>query len=78
MGSAQRAPGREHIPEYPRGFIVLRVLQLVITIIVLGITAYTMAVVAFVSNSLMTFTVRSQIVYEPPLFIRRELLVSDC
>jgi hypothetical protein len=56
MGSAQRAPGREHIPEYPRGFIVLRALQLVLTIIVLGITAYTMAVVSFVSNSLMTFT----------------------
>lgn len=58
MGSSvQRAPGREHFPSYPRGFIVLRVLQLIVTIIVLGITAYTMAVIAFVSNTVMIFTV---------------------
>lgn len=57
MGSTNRAPGREHFPNYPKGFIALRILQLIVTILVLGLTAYTMAVVPFVSNVIMLFTV---------------------
>jgi len=56
MGSTHRVPGREHIPNYPKGFIVLRILQLIVTVLVLGLTAYTMTVIHFVSNILMLFT----------------------
>jgi hypothetical protein len=41
--SAVRAPGREHIPIYPKGFIGLRIAQLVLTVIILGLAAYGLA-----------------------------------
>ncbi|KAK0730424.1 hypothetical protein B0H67DRAFT_561659 [Lasiosphaeris hirsuta] len=34
------APGREHIPVYPKGFMALRIVQLVFAIIVMGLAAY--------------------------------------
>ncbi|KAM7222914.1 hypothetical protein V8F06_001812 [Rhypophila decipiens] len=38
--SAVRAPGREHIPLYPKGFIVIRILQLIFGVIILGLGAF--------------------------------------
>ncbi|KAK0729612.1 hypothetical protein B0H67DRAFT_559211 [Lasiosphaeris hirsuta] len=38
--SAVRAPGHEHIPLYPRGFIALRIVQLVFAVLLLALAAY--------------------------------------
>ncbi|KAL1838810.1 hypothetical protein VTJ49DRAFT_2203 [Mycothermus thermophilus] len=37
--SAVRLPGREHIPIYPRGYLALRILQLVLACCIMGVTA---------------------------------------
>jgi hypothetical protein len=54
--SAERLPGREHIPIYPTGFVTVRILQLIIAIICLGLTAYTVAVLPISGAALMLFT----------------------
>jgi len=38
--SAARAPGHEHIPLYPAGFIALRIVQLVLAVLLLALGAY--------------------------------------
>jgi len=38
--SAARAPGHEHIPLYPSGFIALRIVQLVFAVLLLALAAY--------------------------------------
>ncbi|KAM3532723.1 hypothetical protein NHJ13051_000186 [Beauveria bassiana] len=40
MGSAVRAPGREHMPNYPKGWITIRILQLIIAVVTLGLCSY--------------------------------------
>lgn len=35
-----RPLGREHIPAYPKGFIAIRIVQLVLALIVLGLAGY--------------------------------------
>lgn len=45
--SNQRVAGREHIPIYPKGFIALRIVQLVLALIILALAAYGVALVAF-------------------------------
>ncbi|KAI0468501.1 hypothetical protein F4859DRAFT_205720 [Xylaria cf. heliscus] len=52
----ERAAGREHIPIYPKAFITVRIIQLVLGIICLGLTAYAVAVVPIVGAILMLFT----------------------
>lgn len=52
-----RRPGEEHIPRYTPGFIVLRILQLIVGLVVLGLSAYSVAVVPFSGNCLTLFTV---------------------
>jgi hypothetical protein len=37
---AARPLGKEHIPTYPPGFIAIRIVQLVLAVIILGLTAY--------------------------------------
>ncbi|OAQ66849.1 membrane-associating domain-containing protein [Pochonia chlamydosporia 170] len=37
----QRKPGREHIPNYPPGWVTIRYLQLFLAIAILGLSAYT-------------------------------------
>ncbi|KAK4132571.1 hypothetical protein BT67DRAFT_360130, partial [Trichocladium antarcticum] len=49
--SAARAPGHEHIPIYPRGFTGIRIVQLVLAILILGLAAYTVALLAYDGNS---------------------------
>ena len=55
--SAQRAPGREHVPLYPKGFIAIRIVQLVVAVIILGLIAYSMSLIIFDGNCLNIFTV---------------------
>lgn len=57
--SKQRAPGREHIPRLPRGFISIRVIQFVVALPVLGLSAYTLALLAWAGNVLSLLTVRA-------------------
>ncbi|KAI3324567.1 hypothetical protein HD806DRAFT_534030 [Xylariaceae sp. AK1471] len=52
----ERPAGREHIPLYPKGFIVARIIQLVIGIICLGLTAYAVAIIPINGAALMLFT----------------------
>jgi hypothetical protein len=35
-----RRPGWEHVPIYPKGFIAIRIVQLVLALIMLGLTSY--------------------------------------
>lgn len=55
--STERAAGREHIPIYPKGFIAIRIIQLVIAVIILGLIAYSLSLIIFDGNSLNIFTV---------------------
>lgn len=57
---SERAAGREHIPIYPNGFVAVRIIQLVLGIICLGLTAYTVAVAPLIGAILMLFTVCPQ------------------
>ncbi|KAL1853681.1 hypothetical protein VTK73DRAFT_8879 [Phialemonium thermophilum] len=45
--SAVRPAGREHIPLYPKGFIAIRIVQLVLAVIVIGLAAYGVSLAAF-------------------------------
>lgn len=40
MGSSVRAPGKEHMPNYPKGWITIRILQLIVAIVTLGLCCY--------------------------------------
>ncbi|KAI0444893.1 hypothetical protein F4803DRAFT_510216 [Xylaria telfairii] len=53
---SERAAGKEHIPIYPKGFVAVRIIQLVLGIICLGLTAYTVAVAPLIGAILMLFT----------------------
>lgn len=66
MGAQTPRPaGMEHIPRYPRGFLVLRVLQLIGSFICLGLSAYGIAVLVLPGNGLMLFTVSKTIPSSP-------------
>ncbi|KAK3496720.1 uncharacterized protein B0T23DRAFT_63133 [Neurospora hispaniola] len=45
--SSDRAPGREHIPLYPKGFIAIRIIQLIIAILIAGLSAFGVHIFAF-------------------------------
>ncbi|KAK4155526.1 hypothetical protein C8A00DRAFT_13459 [Chaetomidium leptoderma] len=47
---ASRLPGREHIPIYPKGFVAIRIVQLVLAVLVLGLAAYGVSEIAFDGN----------------------------
>lgn len=55
--SSERIAGREHFPVYPKGFIAVRIVQLVLAVICLGLCAYGVTLFAFSGDSLMLFTV---------------------
>ncbi|KAK3945373.1 hypothetical protein QBC46DRAFT_372062 [Diplogelasinospora grovesii] len=42
-----RPAGREHFPQYPKGFIAVRILQLIFAVIVLGLSAFGVWYLAF-------------------------------
>ncbi|KAH8682277.1 hypothetical protein BX600DRAFT_505882 [Xylariales sp. PMI_506] len=54
--STQRTAGREHVPLYPKGFIAIRIIQLVLSLVVLGLSAYGVAYLVFSGDCLMLFT----------------------
>lgn len=54
---AYREPGMEHIPLYPKGFIALRIIQLIFSVIIVGLSGYTVALAAISGNCAMMFTV---------------------
>lgn len=56
--SNQRQPGREHFPLYPKGFIALRIVQLVLAVVVIGLTGFGVTYAAFSEVALLLFTVR--------------------
>lgn len=45
--SAEREPGKEHIPVYPKGFIAVRIAQLVLSVIIVGLTGFGVAGLPF-------------------------------
>ncbi|KAH7086015.1 hypothetical protein BKA63DRAFT_549020 [Paraphoma chrysanthemicola] len=59
---AERLAGREHIPIYPRGFIALRIVQLVLGVIILGLCSFGVAGYAFSGDILMLFTALATII----------------
>lgn len=61
MASTARLAGKEHMPHYPPCFLALRVLQFLFSIVLLGILAYTVYIVAFSGNCLMMAIVRNSI-----------------
>ncbi|KAK6948856.1 hypothetical protein Daesc_008927 [Daldinia eschscholtzii] len=54
--SSRRVSGREHIPLYPRGFVAIRIIQLVFGIICLGLSAFGIVYLVFAGDSLTLFT----------------------
>ena len=55
--SAQRPAGREHIPLYPKAFITVRILQLIVAIACLGLSGWAIAYLVFAGDALTLFTV---------------------
>lgn len=53
----QRAAGREHIPLYPKGFIAIRVVQLILALVVTALCAFGIYLLPFSGNCLMIFVV---------------------
>lgn len=48
--SISRPYGREYIPAYPQSFIALRIVQLILSVAVLGLDAYTISLYSFDAN----------------------------
>ncbi len=71
--SAERPPGREHIPAYPSYFRILRRLQFSVSVAVLGLDAYGLSVLSFAGDELMMFTVGSLLPAPPPIIARADL-----
>lgn len=53
--SNQRMPGREHWPLYPKGFIGLRIVQLVLAVCVLGLAGFSTALISIDGLHLILF-----------------------
>ncbi|OBR10275.1 Integral membrane protein [Colletotrichum higginsianum IMI 349063] len=51
----QRVAGREHIPLYPKGFIAIRVVQLILALVVTALCAFGIYLLPFSGNCLMIF-----------------------
>lgn len=57
--STGQPAGREHFPVYPKGFIAIRIVQLVVAVIILALDAYTLTEILTTGNELNIFTVGS-------------------
>lgn len=55
--SSARPAGREHIPLYPKGFIAIRIVQLVLAVIILALAAWSLSMLGLVGPVLSIFTV---------------------
>lgn len=65
--SSQRPAGREHIPLYPRGFVIVRILQLIFGLICLALSGYGIAYLVFAGDALTLFTVSDLVLPYPTL-----------
>ncbi|KAI1314182.1 hypothetical protein F5Y03DRAFT_389658 [Xylaria venustula] len=52
----ERPVGREHFPIYPKGFVAVRIIQLVLGIICLGLSAYIVSIIPINGAVLVLFT----------------------
>ncbi|KAI1282636.1 hypothetical protein F5Y07DRAFT_193787 [Xylaria sp. FL0933] len=52
----ERAAGREHFPIYPKGFVAVRIIQLILGVICLGLSAYITSVIPITGAVLVLFT----------------------
>lgn len=68
--SSHRLAGREHIPLYPKGFIALRFVQLILAVVILGLCAYSITVYNDPGIALNLFTVSSPTIGSGTLFGR--------
>lgn len=59
--TAHREPGMEHIPKHPRGFIIVRIIQLVFALICIGLSGYLLAIGAGGPPGFMIFVVSRDI-----------------
>lgn len=55
--STVRPVGREHFPETPKGFIAIRIIQLILAVAALGVDAYVLSNVLFDGVELTMFVV---------------------
>ncbi|KAK6214127.1 hypothetical protein LQW54_004729 [Pestalotiopsis sp. IQ-011] len=53
--SNQRKAGREHWPLYPKGFVAIRIVQLVLSVCVLGLAGFSVALLSFDGLHLILF-----------------------
>lgn len=60
--SAARPVGREHFPVYPAYFLYIRIAQLLVSVVVLGLDAYGLSILSFSGDELMIFTVIASII----------------
>ena len=56
FGNNVRPPGREHTLGLPRAFVAVRIIQLVLAVLVLGLDAYTLYVLPLTGAALAMFT----------------------
>lgn len=55
--SAARPAGREHVPAYPKGFIAIRIVQLVIAVVIIGLSAFGLSEIIITGSELSIFSV---------------------
>ncbi|KAH7018089.1 uncharacterized protein B0I36DRAFT_368136 [Microdochium trichocladiopsis] len=53
--SAEREAGREHIPQYPKGFVALRIIQLIFSLICMSLSAFALSLATSSTPMIMIF-----------------------
>lgn len=61
MGAAESRPGREHIPQYPRGWFAIRIIQLILAVACIGLGAYAAAKRAWAGPLLTVWAVSGRL-----------------
>ncbi|KAF9878592.1 integral membrane protein [Colletotrichum karsti] len=69
--SPQRRAGREHVPLYPRGFIALRIVQLVLALIITGLCAFGAYAAPTPGNCLMLFVAVATVIVTTWLIVAK-------
>lgn len=54
--STHRPAGREHFPLFPKGFIAIRIVQLVLAVVILGLCGFGVTFLVFAGDALSLFT----------------------
>lgn len=74
--SAARPAGREHVPAYPKGFIAIRIVQLVIAVIIIGLSAFGLSEIIIAGSELSIFSVCLSLFLDKKSFIPPEVLLT--